>query len=96
MTIPLIPADKANHFVYGAIAALAASMLIGPLSGLAAALVAGIAKEVVDHLANRRSASVQKPHSVSLADAVATFAGGLVVYLSHFNVTMLIPGAGHV
>lgn len=49
MTLPLIPQDKASHFVYGAaIGALAAFATGHPNAALAAAVAFGFVKEVYD------------------------------------------------
>lgn len=67
----LIPQDKANHAIYGALAALAAAALVGqPWAAVVAAAALGAAKETADHLFGG---------DVSAADAAATAAGGVVV-----------------
>lgn len=83
--LPLLPQDKANHVVYGAvIAALSlvggtifrAPMLPFALIALAAVVAVAILKELVD----RRSTN----HTPDAMDAVATIAGGLVVVAPAF------------
>ena len=88
MTLPLIPADRAQHFIYGAlgyVAAAAVAALLGwpqyaAHAGLAAALLLGAGKELADARANAlaRAAGQPPPHGVQFADLVATVAGGLV------------------
>lgn len=89
--LPTIPADKANHAVYGAaifIVVGLAFVLAGygaharPL-GLAAAAGAGLIKEGRDWLANRRAARAGAPlsHAVSGADFLATTAGAAVCWV---------------
>lgn len=83
--LPQLPADKANHYLYGSIAAAVATP-IGAYFGLpreVSALIgstsAGVLKEVLDavqnYLARRRGE--QPLHSVDVYDFLATAAGGL-------------------
>lgn len=84
-----MPADKAKHAVVGAIVALAAGSLFALLgwvdywrsAAIGAALVAGIVKEVLDWLENRRlrKAGLAPSRGVEFADVVATLAGGLLI-----------------
>lgn len=91
MSTPQIRADWAQHIVYGAAvgAAAAASMAVAglvtgapglrfmePVAAVTAALVAGLAKELADWVANRRTPGA---HEVALSDVVATTLGGLAV-----------------
>jgi len=84
--LPLIPLDKANHFVYGSIVAVVAktaTTLIAPemaqYSGLVAASAVGVAKELADWVFNLIAKKQGRPivHSVDIGDAVFTAAGGL-------------------
>ena len=71
MKLPVLPADKANHFVYGAVIA-AAGGLYSPLAGVALCGLAAFGKEFLD----------SKGHGTpSVADALWTIAGGAVVLL---------------
>ena len=89
MNLPQIPADKAQHFCYGAAAgfsAAALSHIIGhpEFAGMAAitsATLAGATKEIVDHVLNLRAAraGLLKPHSVTMGDFVVTILGGVAV-----------------
>lgn len=70
MNLPVIPADKANHAVYGALAASLGSMhsvAIG--AGLCALLAIG--KEVYDRVSRKGTPDIM--------DAVWTLAGGALV-----------------
>ncbi len=67
-----MPYDKTLHFAAGAAISLAAGVLIGPIWGLAAAIAAGIYKEIYDYVDYGRP---------DVWDAVATAAGGLLAYL---------------
>ena len=69
MTLPLIPQDKANHFVYGVVAYALALLFVSPLVALGITIVIGAAKEAWD--ANGRGC-------VELLDFLATAAGGAV------------------
>lgn len=91
--IPSLPADKANHFAYGALVSvlfytlgLAAHrdpMLAASLA-LAAVAAIGVAKELVDALINRRATGDFRrgPHGVELMDLIATVAGGTPLWLA--------------
>lgn len=89
MMLKVIPIDKANHAVYGAVAgALAAVAGVGlgaPLAAAAlcapaAAWLAGWGKEQLDRRANEEAAERGEPapHSVEQADIMATVAGGVL------------------
>lgn len=75
--MPKIPQDKAGHFLIGAGISLVVGGLVDPDTGLIAATVAGIAKEVVwDKLMARGTPEFM--------DALATTAGGVLGYLLLF------------
>lgn len=84
MSLPILPPDKANHFVYGSLAgclgALAAPLVgMSPaLGAIVAAAVAGVAKEIRDRATGRGN-----PESL---DAIATAAGALPVALALWGV----------
>lgn len=89
--LPSIPQDKANHALYGAAIALvayAAGLIVLPqqaaLIGLTASILVGVLKEVADRLANLKAhrAGLLPPHGVEWWDAIATAAGGVVVFVS--------------
>lgn len=89
MQLPMLPQDKANHAIYGAAIALTAAVLtavgfgavhMAPLVALAAAAIAGAAKEGSDWWQNRKAGA--EVHGVDPYDFVATAAGGLVVALA--------------
>jgi hypothetical protein len=97
MTLPQLPADKANHVVYGVAIALIAkqaavtAMLFGldvffdPATiGLAAAIAFGVGKEAVDEIANVLAVGrgEPEPHGVEIFDALATSSGGLAVWVA--------------
>jgi hypothetical protein len=87
----LIPQDKANHVIYGALVYLVVAGLGQAISvhgyreaALLAALAVGVLKELWDgdREAEALEAGLTPTHSVDPLDAVATFAGALIVYLS--------------
>jgi hypothetical protein len=90
----MIPADKANHAIYGALIALAVLLAarqwgilptLQPADlALAAAAVAGIAKEAIDKVLNMRAAAAGRalPHGVEAFDLLATVAGGAMVWVA--------------
>lgn len=61
----MLEQDKANHFVYGAVACV--------LGGMWACALVAVGKEVYDYISKKGIPSVK--------DAVATIAGGISVYL---------------
>jgi len=90
MNLPVIPQDKANHIVYGAVIfclVFALAHRFVPAYQLYVAIawvvMAAFGKEVVDHLANlhAQQAGLPAPHGVELMDAVATCAGGVLAAL---------------
>jgi hypothetical protein len=90
MSLPILPADKAAHLLYGYATAAVACVLAwvcgvrAPAQLLVAALVAAVAvgllKEAHDTLRNARAeeAGLDPPERVEFADTVATLAGGLM------------------
>ena len=72
MNMPYIPADKANHFAYGAILAGLGS-LHSVAVGAALCVALAIAKEVYDRVSKRGTPEIM--------DAVWTVAGGLPVLI---------------
>jgi len=79
MNLPLLPQDKANHAVYGAVIAAIVSLFSIPLALIAVALV-GVGKEVFDWWQNRHG----EHHGVEVMDVVATVCGGLIVLAPQF------------
>lgn len=76
MTLPLIPQDKANHFVYGAVAGALAAAATGHLNAaLIAAAVLGFAKELYD--------LATKTGTPDWRDVAWTAAGGVCVWLGN-------------
>lgn len=88
----VIPADKANHAIYGAlvfaiVAALAMLTSLAPIArglGVGAAVAVGLAKELYDYVRNRQAlkAGLAKPHGVEGSDLLWTAGGALLVCLS--------------
>lgn len=77
MNLPSLPQDKANHAVYGAAIACAASLILSPWWALLIVVAFGVLKEVSDWWQNRKGGH----HGVELLDALATIAGGALVLL---------------
>ena len=84
MNLPLIPIDKANHFMVGAAIALAAGFAFGREWGVLSAIAAGAAKECSDWMANRRAEARGEPppHGVEFYDFIFTAGGAAVVYVA--------------
>jgi hypothetical protein len=73
MTLPPIPQDKANHFLYGTVVCAVVTLLTRqPIAGLIAVVALGFAKEVYD--------LVSKRGTPDWRDVAWTAAGGLVVW----------------
>lgn len=87
MPIPQLPADKANHYLFGTLAATVSAPIgqfLGlprDVSALLGSVTAGILKEVADLAANLIAVKQGKEpqHTVDPWDFVATAAGGLPV-----------------
>jgi hypothetical protein len=87
MQLPQLPADKANHFFYGSLAA-AIAVPIGAhfgfpsqVSALIGSASAGAVKELADAIENAQALICGEApvHSVDFYDFMATAAGGLPV-----------------
>lgn len=74
--MPLIPQDKANHFIYGLAIFLAVGLAFGAIPGLAAAILIGAAKEIYDRVSGKGTPDVY--------DFVATVVGGVAGFLCTF------------
>lgn len=91
MPLPALPADKANHALYGAttyvlVGALAAYFgLAGDprLWALGGVALVGAGKEVYDYMRRRdeQTAGVSVRHHVEGGDFLATVFGGVLVWL---------------
>ena len=85
MQLPQLPADKGNHFLYGAVAAAIAAPigvyfgLPASIAALAGSIAAGAAKEALDYWQNTQALKRGETplHSVDVYDFLATAAGGL-------------------
>lgn len=74
MTLPLVPQDKANHFVYGAVVgALAAAAVGHPNAALIAAVALGFVKELYDLAGSKGTPDWR--------DVAWTAAGGACIWL---------------
>lgn len=85
---PLIPVDKANHLIYGALAFIVVAALACAfgwndyrlVAGAAGSLAVGVYKEVSDYLANRKAIAdgFTPLHEADPTDLAFTAAGGLL------------------
>ena len=83
--MPQLPADKANHAIYGALIFLAAlAILRRPDAAYGLVVLAAVGKEALDKLSNMRAvkAGLLPTHGVEFLDALATCAGGAVPLLA--------------
>lgn len=97
--LPIIPQDKANHAIYGALI-FCVIFILSHLSiphyemcvASAAVVVAAIAKELRDLWSNIQSKrlNLTPTHGVEVMDAVATIAGGVVVLVPLLCVKYLV------
>lgn len=76
MNMPLIPQDKANHFIYGLVIFLLVGLSFGAIPGLAAAALIGMVKEIYDKVSGKGTPDVY--------DFVATVVGGVAGFLCTF------------
>jgi hypothetical protein len=91
MNLPQIPADKANHALYGAAIFVVAGWLATHLGfvpyarliGAATAALFGALKELADDHANERAtaAGLPPPHEVSASDAFTTTGGAMLCWV---------------
>jgi hypothetical protein len=93
MSLPTLPTDKANHYVYGSVIDLTLFVgltyitknphLASHLSFALTALI-GVVKELKDAVINYKTTGNWKtgPHGVEGSDAMATAMGALPRYLS--------------
>ena len=83
--MPQLPADKANHAIYGALIFLAALAIFRrPDAAYGLVVLAAVGKEALDKLSNMRAvkAGLTPTHGVEFLDALATCAGGAVPLLA--------------
>lgn len=87
MNLPIIPQDKANHYIYGSVIAIVAGTIahqIGlpvAICSIGAATLFGAVKEALDWYRNRKAeaAGATPTHGVEVVDFLATVAGGASV-----------------
>ena len=72
-----------GHFIAGAVVYTLAQFFGSPLEALLAVACAAIGKECWDAAQNKRATGnyMTGPHGVEVLDALATVAGGLLIYL---------------
>lgn len=75
MKLPLIPLDKANHFIYGFIIFVASNLLLNDLYSLGVVLLFAIGKEIKDQVVYK---------GFSIADVISTLTPGIVLCLTQF------------
>jgi len=83
--MPQLPADKANHAIYGALIFLAALAIFRrPDAAYGLVVAAAVGKEAIDWLSNQRAvkAGLMPTHGVEWFDALATCAGGAAPLLA--------------
>lgn len=68
--LPLIPEDKANHFIYGIVIYFIVNLFLGIIAAVALGIVAAIGKEIYD--------GKHTNHTADWKDAAYTIAGVLL------------------
>lgn len=77
MKLPLIPQDKANHFIYGTCLYLLFSFFVSPLNSLIITSLIAIGKEVFDRISRKGNPEV--------LDFLWTLLGAFIVYIGGFT-----------
>ena len=77
MKLPLIPQDKANHFIYGLLIFTMISTILNVVFGLGVCIVAAFTKELYD-LQHKQT------HTPDIYDFIWTVAGGIVGLIVSF------------
>lgn len=84
----LIPQDKANHFIYGALISFIAlalmrhfHVLFAPIWTVVVAGAVGVLKEASDYMLAKRNVAAGNPpgHDVDANDILATLLGGVLI-----------------
>jgi len=75
MKLPIVPLDKANHFIYGALISGVAILVMPWLYAFIVTAVVGVAKEVYDHYSKKGTPDIN--------DFLYTIAGSVPVLISH-------------
>jgi hypothetical protein len=98
MTLPSLPQDKANHYIYGSIIYVTAWLFIAHVqlpvtffsthatyTAWAITVMFAFGKELTDAIRNKHVSGdyMQGPHGVEFPDALATIAGGTICALPH-------------
>jgi len=73
--LPLIPIDKANHFIYGSIIYTLSNLILTPLLSLIIVLILGGLKELYDYYT--------KTGTPDYKDFLWTVFGGLVIFINN-------------
>ena len=71
MKLPMLPHDKANHFIYGLIIFGIFKIIFTPLIGIVVCSIFGISKEIYDYFNRDR-------HTPDFYDALITIIGGVI------------------
>ena len=76
MKLPLIPQDKANHYVYGSVIYFISNLFLSPILSMLVILLIALLKELYDYKA--------KTGTPEAMDVVWTLLGGLFLFLSNY------------
>ena len=75
MKLPIIPLDKANHFIYGAVISGLAILVMPTMYAFMLTALAGVGKEIYDLYSKKGTPDVN--------DFLYTIAGSAPVLISH-------------
>ena len=75
MKLPQLPQDKANHYIYGALIYILASLLFKPSTCMIIVMNIALIKELID----KRKGT---PADFSMNDFLVTIAGGFTILLA--------------
>jgi hypothetical protein len=76
MKLPLIPQDKANHYIYGSVIYFISSLWLSPMVSMILVLLIATLKELYDYKT--------KTGTPEAMDVVWTLLGGLFLFLSNY------------
>jgi hypothetical protein len=74
MKLPLVPQDKANHYIYGSVIYFITSLCLSPILSLIVVLLIAFLKELYDYKTKKGTPEVM--------DIVWTMIGGLTIMVT--------------
>ena len=77
MKLPLVPQDKANHYIYGSVIYFISSLWLSPMVSMILVLLIASLKELYDYKT--------KTGNPEIMDIVWTLLGSLTVFIHHIG-----------